>query len=352
MAGLLDFGETEEEKQSNRGLLAAMAGLGILSSNRPGVSPSQALGQGGLAGMQGFAQQQQLAQQAKQQKMLMDYRNAMMAKTEQPNSIKEYEYAKQNGFQGSFEDYRRGSMAENRGAAQIQNYERRQQLVKEYGEDSREVRTFDAYVRQMPYLNTGPAFVQPQIGVPGQAAGSIATGLKPGEEPAVRNAQAQATSAGTVQGSTQATAAVNLPQTIAQADDTVKLVEDLVKHPGLSGIVGAPESVSGVANMVLGAPIPGTKEADFRARLDQLSGKQFLQAYETLKGGGVITEIEGAKATDAISRMQKTGQTEAEFKKAAQEYIDIVRAATNRAKLKAGAAPKSAGGATGSWSIK
>lgn len=122
---------------------------------------------------------------------------------------------------------------------------------------------------------------------------------------------------------------LDLPKTIAQAEDTIRLVDDLVNSRGFESAVGLSSKLD-PRNY-----IPGTEAKDFNIRLDQLKGQQFLQAYETLKGGGVITEVEGKKATDAISRMN-TSATEPEFKKAAKEFQDVVRNGLNRAKLKAG----------------
>jgi len=51
-----------------------------------------------------------------------------------------------------------------------------------------------------------------------------------------------------------------------------------------------------------------------------------------LKGGGQITEAEGAKATDAMSRLGQTNVRESEYKKAAQELVDILKAARSRVK--------------------
>jgi hypothetical protein len=199
----------------------------------------------------------------------------------------------------------------------------------------------------------GGSMALPNPAAPGQFIADVPKTLAPGEQPAVRGAQSQAAAAGTVQGQTQATAAMDLPKVIQQGEDTIRLVDEVTKHPGMKDVVGMPESVSGVAKSIFGAPIPGTDAANFTARLDELKGKQFLQAFESLKGAGQITEVEGAKATDAISRMQRTNQTEEEFRKAAKEYQDVIRAAINRARLKAGQpSPAPQSGASGGWSIQ
>jgi hypothetical protein len=87
--------------------------------------------------------------------------------------------------------------------------------------------------------------------------------------------------------------------------------------------------------------IPGTDVSDFNARLDQLRGGAFLEAFQTLKGGGQITEVEGKKATDAITRM-RSSQSEDEFKAAALEFKAILQRGVDRAAQR-GAQPSGAG---------
>lgn len=79
----------------------------------------------------------------------------------------------------------------------------------------------------------------------------------------------------------------------------------------------------------------GSAAADFAERVRQIKGKQFLEAYEQLKGGGQITEVEGAKAESAISRMSLS-QSEPEFVAAVKEFRDVLERALQRAKEKAG----------------
>lgn len=59
--------------------------------------------------------------------------------------------------------------------------------------------------------------------------------------------------------------------------------------------------------------------ARVKGRLDQVIGKAFLQAYETLKGGGQITELEGNKAQAAEARLS-TAQRPEDFREALREY--------------------------------
>ncbi len=104
---------------------------------------------------------------------------------------------------------------------------------------------------------------------------------------------------------------------------TGKVIPATKPHPGFTTVVGA--------TMLPGARfVPGTSAADFQARFDQIKGSAFLQAYETLKGGGQITNIEGEKGTAALNRMS-IAQSEQEFIQAAREFQEVVQKGLERA---------------------
>jgi hypothetical protein len=126
-----------------------------------------------------------------------------------------------------------------------------------------------------------------------------------------------------------------IDEMIGKRDANGNLVEGSKAHPGFSDVVGA--KWSGGLPMAVGMePIGGTDAANFKARLDEIKGGAFLKAFDTLKGGGQITEVEGKKATDAITRMN-AAQSEAEFVKAAQEFRDVVQRGVERSQSRAGA---------------
>jgi len=131
-----------------------------------------------------------------------------------------------------------------------------------------------------------------------------------------------------------ATKEVELPQTQANANQAIKLLEDILEHPGMESMVGLKNPFSGAGGTMIPftdrKPVAGSKAAGFQAKFDQLQGKNFLQAFETLKGGGQITEVEGKKATDAISSMQLS-TSEAEFKAAAQDLAEVINGGIVRA---------------------
>src|SRR5690606_31957574 len=84
--------------------------------------------------------------------------------------------------------------------------------------------------------------------------------------------------------------------------------------------------------------VPNTPQAGTVARIEQLQGAAFLQAFETLKGGGQITEVEGKKATDAIARLKRT-QNKDDFIAALNDLKAVIQVGLDRARRQMGAAP-------------
>lgn len=139
-----------------------------------------------------------------------------------------------------------------------------------------------------------------------------------------------------------------MSQTLTNINDLIgdaKVVNDKVvvgkksPHPGFEQSVG-------FGTAPAAKYIPGSDVSDFRARFDQIKGQTFLQAFETLKGGGQITEVEGAKATAALNRMN-LAQSEKEFIKAAREFEENVSKGMELARKRAGM-PSTQGG----WRLK
>jgi hypothetical protein len=150
-------------------------------------------------------------------------------------------------------------------------------------------------------------------------------------DPALQGNLAGAKAGGKELGEAGAKAKLDLPGAIDKAALASQQIDELLSHPGFSSTVGA--TLRPGARLV-----DGTPEADFTKRLDQLKGGAFLQAFESLKGGGQITEAEGKKATEAISRMDKA-QSEKEFVNAAREFQGFINKGVERARVKAGGAP-------------
>jgi len=110
--------------------------------------------------------------------------------------------------------------------------------------------------------------------------------------------------------------------------------EVIQPHPGFRSFVGSAVPVfDGMAVPGL-KYIPGSNTADYKARHDQLKGTVFLEAYQMLKGGGQITEIEGKKAESAMSRMD-SAQSEVEYVRAAREFNQAVQAGARKLEQRA-----------------
>ena len=140
---------------------------------------------------------------------------------------------------------------------------------------------------------------------------------------------ASAEAGGKVSGTSQAQATIDLPKVIDNADTAVKHVQELLNHPAFKSSVGM-----GVPGMKY---VPGSAQADFRSRMDQIQGGAFLTAIDTLKGTGAITEVEGTKATAAKNRMA-TATSEKAFNDAAKDFLDIMEQGVKQTYSRAGKA--------------
>lgn len=116
----------------------------------------------------------------------------------------------------------------------------------------------------------------------------------------------------------------NLPRVIQESDNTINLINKALNHPGLPVATGLQGRLD-PRNY-----LPGTNAADFKVLLDQIKGGTFLQAFQSLKGGGAITEVEGRKAEQAIARLD-TAQSEPEFRRALMDLAQIASTAKQRA---------------------
>jgi len=112
------------------------------------------------------------------------------------------------------------------------------------------------------------------------------------------------------------------PGIIDSSNRTISQIEATLNHPAFS-------TASGVLSLT--QRIPGTQAYDFGRRIEQIKGQAFLQAYESLRGGGAITEQEGRTATAAIARIE-SGLSPSDLRQALQELADIARNGRERAR--------------------
>jgi hypothetical protein len=130
-------------------------------------------------------------------------------------------------------------------------------------------------------------------------------------------------------GKMTAEAVAALPATLQKADQTIAVIDKALQHPGRETATGL-SSVFDPRNY-----IPGTDATNFNEVNKQIAGTAFLQAFESLKGGGAISEVEGLKAQQAIARLS-TSQSDEEYKAALLELRSIVEQGKIRAQQMAG----------------
>ena len=147
-------------------------------------------------------------------------------------------------------------------------------------------------------------------------------------KPKIAEKTAEATAIGKSRGESQN----QLPEATATANYSLDLLDKALDHPGLDTATGA-SSRFDPRNYT-----PGTDAYDFNVLMDQIQGRTFLAAFESLKGGGQITEVEGKKAEQSIARLNKAQSKEA-FVEALTELKGIIQKGVERAKQKAGQSP-------------
>lgn len=180
-----------------------------------------------------------------------------------------------------------------------------------------------------------PLRTAPEAQQAGTVAGATARGrilAETGLAPQVAESE-RAIAEGRERGKQQGADLAALPSLESEREIGVGLVDELLGHEGLASITSGwtnwvPQG--GAERLVLPLALQGDPAAvDAFARLEQIRGINFLSAFKTLKGGGQITETEGAKAEQAKARLMRQVGTE-NFKQALREFrqqiVDSVEA--------------------------
>ena len=123
--------------------------------------------------------------------------------------------------------------------------------------------------------------------------------------------------------------------------ETIRLIDEVINHPDLANLNPA----SAMMPDVVGGSL------DLGQRVKQLEGQAFNMAYQALKGGGPITEVEGQAAASAIFRASKAQSLEA-YLEALEDFKYAVQLGMKKLRLNAGLpaganVPASAGPAPG-----
>jgi hypothetical protein len=310
---------------------AANLGLSLLANSGYSTTPrniGQVLGTSAL-------QSQQMASQRMNDDIKNQYMQAQIKALQAkpagttPSSVAEYEYAKANGFKGSFEEWQTKS----KGApdpSDVATYKYWQTLSPSQQQDMLRLKRNVGADYQVVDVNGVPTVVyKPAAG----AVGGATTGA-PLQTP-LTNVAAQAAGksqiAGAVAGAEDtakktADTAFDLPRVEQNVQQAIGTIDKLEKAPGLQYITG----------LYSKAPIvPGTDQAAADALAKQVEGQTFLQAYQALRGGGAITDIEGQKGTAAVARLQRAQSTR-DYKAALKDAREIFQAGLDRLKKQTG----------------
>lgn len=156
-------------------------------------------------------------------------------------------------------------------------------------------------------------------------------------DPVTQGNIAQSKEMGKTLGGDRAQAQIDLPKAEVAAGETERLIDELITHPGMKDVIGFPDNP-----LVAKGLVPGTEAASFRSRLNQITGRTFMEIFPTLKGGGQITEIEGEKGQRSINRMN-TATTEKEFVAAANDLKAEIKRLKKIVRQRAGKPPEAEG---------
>lgn len=131
------------------------------------------------------------------------------------------------------------------------------------------------------------------------------------------------------------------------SQDTLKLIDDIEKHPGFSSYVGAKgaSSLFGLKDQ----PVAGTDAAGVATMIETLSSQNFLNSVSQMKGMGALSENEGKKLAAAVSSLDPSMREE-DFKKSLNVIRNITKRGAEKSKrilekqgVEVGGQPKASG---------
>lgn len=178
---------------------------------------------------------------------------------------------------------------------------------------------------------TPPDGVQltPGIAEINAGTGTVLTNSKTGERMGYVPKDVAGQSAQEASGKATGEAQAAIPSAEMTAGLVQKQIDELKGDPYLDRMVGPVDSW---------LPNVSSDAARVQGRMNQLQGGAFLQARQMLKGGGAITDYEGAKAEDAYARLQ-TAQSEQDYRKALDDFNEAVQLGLRKLYRQAGQQP-------------
>jgi hypothetical protein len=135
-------------------------------------------------------------------------------------------------------------------------------------------------------------------------------------------------------GEAQGPARVALPAAENTTKRALTMLDQIEKHPGFS---------DGVGFIVGRLPALTPKAADFRERVEQIDAMVFGDAVEVMRGLGALTDREGPKVTAARARL-KTAKSEEDFRQALMDVREVFETGIQNMRTKAGPVQPAAAG--------
>ncbi len=123
-----------------------------------------------------------------------------------------------------------------------------------------------------------------------------------------------------------AKARTSLPEAIRASEYLTKSIDDVLNHPALKNVVGPIAARTWTIN-------PESRDAE--AKIAQIQGQTFLQAYNNLRGAGAISNAEGQKATEAFNRLSELKTSDARYTAALTDFRNEVAKLADIARKKA-----------------
>jgi hypothetical protein len=147
--------------------------------------------------------------------------------------------------------------------------------------------------------------------------------------PEFKQQVAEKTAIGKAIGEAKGAAFTSIPNMEMEYNQISDLSQKLVDHAGFESLIGA--TLTPFMRHWHGSETAGADSIR-----NQIEGKVFMKAYETLKGGGQITEIEGEQAKKALARMD-ISLKESEYVEALNEFLDAYYAGLEKMRRASGA---------------
>lgn len=137
---------------------------------------------------------------------------------------------------------------------------------------------------------------------------------------------AEAKARGSEKGQSDAKAQAGAESAIPVYDKTLGIISELINHPGRAWGTGG--------TAIWASAVPGTPAYDFKTKLAQLSGQNFLTEIQRMKGQGSLSDSEG-KRLESASAALDAAQSEPEFLKQLMQLQSELQFYKQRAERKA-----------------